>query len=338
MEDIAPKLLEKIQEDFHGRLQENKRLQELLELVNTGKATYVQAEEAAYEMGVALSQAFDNNISSATLPDGKMYYNIAQRVIQPMLEENHRLAAEVATQVQESLNAKAQIGLKPQSVAVDEDRVYGIVNKISEAETFDDVAWMLGEPVVNFSQSVVDAVLRENVSFQGKAGLTPKIIRKAERKCCKWCSSLAGEYRYPDVPHDVYRRHERCRCQVDYDPGTGKRQNVHTKMFTESEDTAKMEIRKVLGLRANGVTIKEISNHTLERMSSRNVIGDWILDAITDPLEVKDVKTDDQDRKSITMVGRKATVIVNPDTGSIVTTYPTHTKTVNKLLRKKGMK
>lgn len=248
MEDIAPKLLVQLQEDFHARIRENKKLQELLELVNEGKATYIQADEMAYEIGMALSQAFGNCLSSASLPDGKMYYNIAQRVVQPLLEEDHKLVADVATQVQEALNKKAKIGLKPQTVAVNQDRVYGIVNKISEADVFDDVAWVLGSPVVNFSQAVVDSVLRENVNFQGKAGLSPKVIRKAERKCCSWCNALAGEYRYPDVPHDVYRRHENCRCQVDYDPGSGKRQNVHTKQWTMGRDSDTLKKRRTEGL------------------------------------------------------------------------------------------
>ena len=251
MEDIAPKLLEQLQEDFHARIRKNKRLQDLLALVNEGKATYIQAEEVAYEIGTALSQAFGNSLSSATLPDGKMYFNIAQRVVQPLLEEDHQLIADVATQVQEALNQKAKLGLKAQTVAVDQDRVYGIVNKISEAENFDEVAWVLGDPVVNFSQAVVDSILRENVNFQGKSGLTPKIIRKAERKCCKWCSNLAGEYRYPGVPADVYRRHERCRCQVDYDPGTGKVQNVHTKQWKTPEDYDKIKARKAFSASGN---------------------------------------------------------------------------------------
>lgn len=235
MEDIAPKLLEQLQEDFHRRIQKNKKLQDLLELVREGKATYIQAHEAAYEIGMALSQVFGNNLSSAVLPDGRMYFNIAQRVVQPLLEEDHQLIADVAVQVQEALNKKAKLGLKPQTVAVNEDKVYGIVNKISEADSFDDIAWMLGDPVVNFSQTVVDAVLRENVNFQGKAGLVPKIIRKAESRCCKWCRNLAGVYDYPMVPNDVYRRHERCRCIVDYDPGTGKVQNVHSKIWRDQE-------------------------------------------------------------------------------------------------------
>lgn len=248
MEDIAPKLLEQLQEDFHSRVKKNKRLQSLLELINAGKATYSDAEEAAYEIGTALSQAFGNCLSSAVLPDRKMYFNIAQRVVRPLLEEDHQLITEMVVKVQEALNKKAKLGLKAQTVAANQDRMYGIVNKISEAASFDDVAWVLGDPVINFSQDVVDSILRENVNFQGKAGLRPKIIRKAEHKCCRWCSRLAGEYEYPMVPDDIYRRHERCRCTVDYDPGDGRRQNVHTKQWTTPQDSDTLKARRTEGL------------------------------------------------------------------------------------------
>lgn len=336
-EDIAPALLELLQQDFASRVQNNKKLQALMELINTGKATYIQAEEAAYELGKALSQAFGNCLSSAVLPDGKMYYNIAQRVVGPMLREDHKMIAKISEQVQAALNKKAGIGLKPQTAEVDEDRIYGIVNKISEADCFDDVAWVLGEPVVNFAQSVVDSILKANVEFQGKAGLSPKIYRKAERKCCEWCQGLAGEFEYPMVPDDVYRRHERCRCTVEYDPGSGKRQNVHTKGFTQTTESAKVDARKVLGIRTNGVAIQEVGAHVYDQMASRNVTMDSILDALQNPLEIKPVKNDAEGRPSFAVVGRKATVTVNPESGKLTTTYPTHTKTANKLLRKKGM-
>lgn len=248
IEDAAPALLEQLQQEFSSRVQSNRKLQELLQLINEGKATYIQAEELAMEIGTALSQTFGNCFSSATLPDGKMYYNIAQRVVAPMLREDHQLIAKATEQVQAALNKKAGIGLKPQTVAVDEDRIYGIVNKISEAEAYDDVAWVLAEPVVNFSQAVADSILKANVDFQGKAGLTPKIYRRAERKCCKWCQSLAGVYDYPMVPDDVYRRHERCRCTVDYDPGDGRRQNVHTKQWTKGQPDDTLKKRQSTGL------------------------------------------------------------------------------------------
>ena len=68
-------------------------------------------------------------------------------------------------------------------------------------------------------------------------------------KYCKRCSSLAGVYEYPDVPEDVYRRHENCRCTVEYDPGDGKKlQNVHTKKWISKEESVTLEKRKKIGL------------------------------------------------------------------------------------------
>lgn len=249
MEDIAPELLEKIRQSFEEMLEKSKPIQTLYQAIVAGTATYSDAEEYAYLVGEALSQAFGKHLSSAVLPDGKMYFNIADRVLRPMLEADHEMVANAAAAVQQVLNRTAGIGLKPQTVAVNQDRIDGIINRISSADSFDDVAWVLGTPVVLFSQNVVDETLRRNVVFQGKAGLTPKIIRKAERKCCEWCRSLAGEYDYPNVPDDIYRRHENCRCTVEYDPADGKRrrQNVYTKKWTDEAPYDTLEARRNAG-------------------------------------------------------------------------------------------
>lgn len=231
MEDIASELLEQIREDFTHRIQRNRKILSLYEAIQKGAATYQDVDVYAYEIGEALSQAFGKCLSSATLPDGRMYYNIAERVLRPLLEEDYTIVADAVRMVQTALNEKAGIGIKAQSASVNKDRIDGIINKVSNAEVFDDVAWVLDEPVKNFSMNVVDETLKRNVDFQGRSGLTPRIIRRAERKCCEWCSQLAGEYDYPDVPDEVYQRHERCRCTVEYDPGSGKRQNVWTKKW-----------------------------------------------------------------------------------------------------------
>lgn len=247
MEDIAPQLLESIRREFSERIAVNPKIRALYKRIQDGKATYADAEDYAYLVGQALSQAFGNHLSSAVLPDGRMYFNIADRVLRPLLEEDHGIISDAAAMVQTALNKKAGIGLKAQTVAVNTDRIDGIVDKISNAEIFDDVAWVLDEPVKNFSMNVVDETLRANVDFQGKAGRTPKVIRTSERKCCDWCSQLSGVYDYP-VDREVYRRHERCRCTVEYDPGDGRRQDVYKKTWTTPEESAKLEKRKTFGL------------------------------------------------------------------------------------------
>lgn len=70
------------------------------------------------------------------------------------------------------------------------------------------------------------------------AGRTP---RRNERPDHDGTHRLAFERNkkkiYPHVPADVYRRHERCRCKVEYDPGDGRRQNVWDKKWTEDPET-----------------------------------------------------------------------------------------------------
>lgn len=252
MEDIAPQLLQQLKSRFSEKIAADLKIRALYKRIESGNATYADAEEYAYLIGQALSQTFGKYLSSEILPDGRMYYNIADRVLRPLLEEDHEIVSEAAAMVQTFLNQQAGIGIKAQTMAVNEDRIQGIVEKVSEAEVFDDVAWVLDEPVKNFSMNVVDETIKANVNFQGRTGLTPKIIRKTERKCCDWCSQLAGEYDYPDVPDEVYQRHERCRCTVEYDPADGKRkrQNVHTKQWTDAADYDKLEARKTIGIRS----------------------------------------------------------------------------------------
>ena len=211
---------------FQNQLNKSDLIAKLYAKVRDGTATYKEANEFAIEVGKILAKAFESNLSSDVLPDGKMYYNIAKRIIEPTMANNYSLITDVTNQIQKTLNDAAGIGIKPIAPTLNEDRIEGIINRVSSEEVFDDIKWILKEPIVVFSQSIVDDAIRENAEFQYKAGLNPKIIRKSTGKCCKWCELLVGTYNYPDVPKDVYRRHDHCRCKVDYIAGKVKK-NVH---------------------------------------------------------------------------------------------------------------
>ncbi len=335
MEDIAPGLLEKIQKDFRARIAANPKVRALESSIRGGTAGYADAEKYAELIGEALSQAFGNFLTAEALPEGKLYYNIAKRILDPMLKEDHQIVSQAAAMVQQNLNKQMGIGLKAQTAPVNQDRIDGIVYKVSNAESIENVAWVLEEPVKNFSISTVTDTLERNMNFQGRAGLKPRIIRRTNGKCCKWCSNLAGVYDYPIDGREVYQRHEYCRCTVEYDPGAGKRQNVHTKGWTMQENGDKIEERKLLGLRVNGTTVKNVSDHALERLQERSVLTESLMDAIQKPLKVAPVKEDQEGRRSFTVIGEKATAVINPDTGVIITAYPTHKKLAKKLSEKK---
>ena len=231
--DIVPELLENIQRDFNTAISRNKKIQSIQTMIENGTATYQQANEYAIEVGEALAKTFKTHIKSETLPDGKMYYNIAERVLNPTLSNNHIIVAAVSAEIQANLNRSAGLGLKGIEPPVNQPRIDSIINRITQEEIFDDVAWILQEPVVNFTQSTVDDTIKANVEFQGESGLSPQIIRTAHgNPPCAWCRSMAGVYKYPNTPEDVFKRHDRCRCVVEYDPGEVRKQNVWTKEWS----------------------------------------------------------------------------------------------------------
>lgn len=248
VEDIVPSLLKKIKSEFEGARLDSEVLKDLLSKLHHNKASYLDANQYAIEIGEILSKALGASLTNETLPDGKMYYNIAQRVLTDVLGRNYELVSDYAEQVQKNLNSEARIGLTAQVPELNQDRIEGLVNRFSSEDNFEDVSWLLGEPIVNFTQSIIDDSIRKNAEFHHKVGLSPKIVRRVVGHPCKWCKSLEGSYNYPEVPKDIYRRHGKCRCTVDYHPGNGKKQNVHTKRWAESQKSAKIEVLKGVGL------------------------------------------------------------------------------------------
>lgn len=266
MDDIAPELIQAVTDEFHRLYDGSAKVKSLLAKVKNGSATYAEAQEYSLEVSRIIGAAYEMHISSATLPDGRMYYNIAQRLIPSTLDENHELVSDYAAAVQKKLNEKAGIGLSAQRAELDQDRVDGLVDLASNAEQYDEVSNQLLTAFENFSQHIVDETIRKNAEFHYNAGLSPKIVRRTEGKCCPWCRGLAGIHDYPDVDRDVYRRHENCRCTVLYDPADGSKslQNVHTKRWTDEKGYDKLEARRKVGLSS---LAKSLSSHPMRLAS-----------------------------------------------------------------------
>lgn len=272
VEDIVPSLLKKIKSEFEGARLDSEVLKDLLSKLQHSKASYLDANKYAIEIGEILSKALGASLTNETLPDGKMYYNIAQRVLTDVLGRNYELVSDYAEQVQKNLNSEAKIGLAAQVPELNQDRIDGLVNRLASEESFDDVKWLLVDPIVIFSQSIVDDSIRKNAEFHHKVGLSPKIVRRVVGHPCKWCKSLEGSYNYPEVPKDIYRRHGNCRCTVDYHPGNGKKQNVHTKKWTDEKQEL---VRKRSRIGIESVDEREQKRYNRVMKSSGAVYGAW---------------------------------------------------------------
>ncbi len=255
--DIVPELLEEIEKAFLSKSKESRILQDKLLALKNKKANYKDANEFAEELGEILADTFKENIKTENLPDGKMFYNIAQRIIDPNMHMTFDMVGDYSRDVQAILNQKAGISIAALKADINQDRIDKIVEKVSSYDSYDDGKWLLDEPMINFAQSIVDSTIKKNADFHYSLGFKPKIVRREVGGCCKWCKDKAGVYDYEEVKdtgNDVFRRHRYCRCTVDYVPDKSRRQDVWSKQWNDSEKRDKIEERILLSKQASPIS------------------------------------------------------------------------------------
>lgn len=248
-DDVAPKLYNQIKTEIDNALKSDKKAVAIQKRVAKGAATHADTEAYALRVGKISSNALLKNLDNADLPNGEMYYNIAQRTVGQTLKDNLDRVNKVGKSVQVSLNSAAGIGLSAMIGKMNNDRLHELVSDIANCEELDHARELMGEPVINMTQGFADDLIKENADMQYSVGLKPTITRTAESGCCEWCENLAGTYEYPlsDEQEEIYHRHENCRCVVEYHPAkSNSAQNVHTKQW--HTDTATLNARKAYGL------------------------------------------------------------------------------------------
>lgn len=254
--DVVPVLNERIQTSFQSNVMKDRQIAQISKRIRDGTATFVDGHKYAERVGENLSKALVTNLNANTLPDGKLYYNIAKRTVTPALEENYNLTNEVATDIQKILDKKAKIGLNAVRADFPDERIQGLIDKMTSDDiTLEEALKWLVEPIVNNSEAFFDDFIDANAKARTEMGLKATITRTVVGGCCKWCEALAGTYDYGSAPPEIYQRHEFCRCTVTYQSGR-KSQNVWSKRQWESSD-AEIDRRKAAGTADQGQTAME---------------------------------------------------------------------------------
>lgn len=141
MTDIVPELYEKILLNFEKLIKDDPKDQAYLKRLEKGTATQQETSLYARRLGEHAAKALVANLTEETLPDGKLYWNIAERTVKPLLQEVHRRVNDAAVVVQEREYKEKGIGLKPQRAQFPEERVNALLNamvKSSMEEAEDD--------------------------------------------------------------------------------------------------------------------------------------------------------------------------------------------------------
>lgn len=231
-------LRDQVKRLFSQSVERDSRLKRLMKkIVDSG--AYSDADEVAIRLGELMSEA----MITSTADIDVITEELARELFDEPLAEIHQLVADVAKQIQENILAERGIGLRAVTPDLNADRIAGLVSKIASYEAKEDALWLLKEPIVNFSQSVVDNTIRKNMEANTKAGFRATVTRTPESRTtrsgiknvrvngkvysypvryqvpCKWCRNMAGTYDYDAVKQtgaDVWRRHEGCRCTLTY--------------------------------------------------------------------------------------------------------------------------
>lgn len=205
-EDIKPLFLAELQADT--------RAMELWAMIEDGSATYSIASEYAAHVGDALARVLRMNAPLENISEWDI-----EDLIPKSLGLDHEMVTGACQRVQEALNADAGLGVRFQAPIFDADRAYGIVAELRDNPEFVNIQDTFYDQLVNFSQNVVDESIRDNARVLSSAGIESKVIRVAEFGACAWCKAVAGTFDYDDVKatgNDVWRRHENCRCTIDF--------------------------------------------------------------------------------------------------------------------------
>lgn len=187
MTDMVPEMLEGIEKELNRKIANDNELKKLNNKLREGTATYEDANAYAERLGKLLSNTLGKKVNVDMLPDGRMYFNIADRLMGTLLDNAYNMAADYSQKVQSNINKSSGYGLAALPGEANPDRRKNYINKISDAEDFEDVQWMMGEAVVNYTQAAVTDTIKRNAEFQSDAGAKGTIERILAPNCCEWC-------------------------------------------------------------------------------------------------------------------------------------------------------
>jgi len=217
MADITPELLEAIRNDYSRRVGTSATVRALSKKIKNETATYSDAMRYAKEIGNIRAKVLKNNLSSSMLPDGRMYYNIANEVVNDSLKTDYKTIQPICTVAQKNKNKKMGLGVKAKDEEIDQDNIDGIINMICSDENYDNHSLLFEMACATFAKHVVDRNLQCNAQLHKSMGLKVKIVRIADANCCHWCTDMSGSYNIGSAPDDVWGRHNDCNCSIDYE-------------------------------------------------------------------------------------------------------------------------
>lgn len=129
-EDIVPVLYERMQAAFRENIKNDKKIQTFEKKLGKKTAVISEVFQYATQLGRAAASAFTGTLTRDALPNGRLYWNIVERTLLPLMQEVHRLVLDAAVAVTEVEDEQNGIRLKPIRPAFPEERMHGLMDAL----------------------------------------------------------------------------------------------------------------------------------------------------------------------------------------------------------------
>lgn len=224
MEDIAPELYKKIQYRMRQILSHDA---DTIKAIRKGKASQKMMAKYASRIGTAASTAFRETLKLENLPNGKLYWNVAEKTIGKVLEDMYgdvNMAAALqlrADDIKKGFKFGIKHGFNP------DRRINKILEDAVNQTTQEGLDNVLNEPIKTTSRRFYDDFQRSNAEARSKLGFDIKVKRIYDdvglhkgtkyARPCQWCIERQGEYSLSEAKSlGVFNRHDGCGCTIEY--------------------------------------------------------------------------------------------------------------------------
>ena len=202
--------LAKIRSTIQQKIAETPAVQNLIDKINSGKATYADTALYARWAAINLGMCLSGVICDIDLND-------RAAVCKALMLDQYRDINGFVDIVQSELDSRFGIQLAPQRAPFNKERADTIGHSLADTTKPDEVIERRAEnAVANAVESMHDDRMQAESKFRSRLGLTV-VIERTGANCCPWCAEVAGKYRYGDEPEGVFRRHDNCNCTIIYD-------------------------------------------------------------------------------------------------------------------------
>lgn len=263
------------------------KLRSLQKRIESGTATLRDSFE--YSAAVA-------GIAGRVLSENIIGINPEERelICTALLRQNHREVNDIFAQVQEIIDRRNGLTLRPRQGEFPAERVQQFAHSLVDPTVEESVIRRRARSgTENITLSFHDDSVRENAKFRNDAGLTCYLDRQTDGKCCPWCSDAAGRYLYGTEPRDIYRRHDNCNCTVIFENGR-QRQNVWTKRSWEAPEVGSGNKPKVFS-EDEARSIEQRNLSQIRGISVDNSGRSGIMNTITNAVGIPVIEVDRND-------------------------------------------